>query len=179
MRRKGRPVEVMDPLPELEEYKESEVVMSRKAPKRRRGADPGGIRKLKLRSVRRRKRPVRVPKPYVVGGRVKRASRVRKEMFAGTGRARLARYRRKGAIVCKGSAGRGKGSRLRRIVCGRRGGQFGRTYYVIGTKRDVYYGHASATPGGLTQGDLMLNKRGKVVSRKQHQHGMRQRKNIM
>jgi len=41
-----------------------------------------------------------------------------------------------------------------------------------GTKDEVYYGEAMKTHGGLRQEDLMLNKRGKVVSIKQHNNGL-------
>lgn len=37
--------------------------------------------------------------------------------------------------------------------------------------RYVWEGHIAKTPSGLTKSDLMLNKRGKVVSRKRHARG--------
>lgn len=41
----------------------------------------------------------------------------------------------------------------------------------VGTKKEVYNGIALKTKGGLKKQDLMVNKRGKVVSKKQHAHG--------
>ena len=40
-----------------------------------------------------------------------------------------------------------------------------------GTKHDVFHGVALKTASGLTKKDLVLNKRRKVVSRKQHERG--------
>merc|ERR1719266_499431 len=40
-----------------------------------------------------------------------------------------------------------------------------------GSMRKVWNGTAKWTKGGLTKGDLMLNKRGKVVSKKQFKKG--------
>merc|ERR1739845_3529 len=40
-----------------------------------------------------------------------------------------------------------------------------------GSKRKVWNGTAKWTKGGLTKADLMLNKRGKVVSKKQFKKG--------
>ena len=37
----------------------------------------------------------------------------------------------------------------------------------VGSKAQVYHGTAKHTAGGLTRKDLMKNKRGKIVSRKQ------------
>ena len=37
---------------------------------------------------------------------------------------------------------------------------------MIGNKRQVYYGKASKTKGGLLKKDLCLNKRNRVVSKK-------------
>ena len=42
----------------------------------------------------------------------------------------------------------------------------------MGTKRQVWKGHAEKTSGGLGKADLMVNKNGKIVSRKQHQRGL-------
>lgn len=44
---------------------------------------------------------------------------------------------------------------------------------TVGKKWEVYYGIAKHTAGGLTKKDLMVNKRGKVVSRLQHKAGKR------
>ncbi len=41
----------------------------------------------------------------------------------------------------------------------------------IGTKLAVWRGQAHKTSGGLTKKDLMMNKRGKCVSIKQHHAG--------
>ncbi len=38
---------------------------------------------------------------------------------------------------------------------------------TVGSKAQVYHGTAKHTSGGLTRKDLMKNKRGKIVSRKQ------------
>ena len=38
---------------------------------------------------------------------------------------------------------------------------------TVGSKAQVYHGTAKHTVGGLTRKDLMKNKRGKIVSRKQ------------
>jgi len=42
-----------------------------------------------------------------------------------------------------------------------------------GSKLEVWKGTAKHTSGGLTKADLMLNKRGKVVSRKMHALGLK------
>jgi hypothetical protein len=44
--------------------------------------------------------------------------------------------------------------------------------HVVGDKDEVWRGDAKHTKGGLTKGDLMKNKRGKVVSKKKHLQGM-------
>ncbi len=44
---------------------------------------------------------------------------------------------------------------------------------TIGNKLAVFRGKADRTAGGLTKKDLMVNKRGKVVSRKAHEAGKR------
>ena len=41
----------------------------------------------------------------------------------------------------------------------------------IGTKLMVFRGQAHKTSGGLTKGDLMVNRRGKVVSKNAHAAG--------
>jgi hypothetical protein len=43
---------------------------------------------------------------------------------------------------------------------------------VIGTRRQVYNGTMRKTSGGLTKDDLMLNKRGRIVSKKKHSFGV-------
>lgn len=39
---------------------------------------------------------------------------------------------------------------------------------TIGTRAEVYHGTARRTSGGLTKGELMVNKHGRIVSRKKH-----------
>lgn len=51
-------------------------------------------------------------------------------------------------------------------------------YKKKGTKEEVYNGLAECTPGGLIKGDLIQNKRGKVVSKKKSEHGQSAFKNI-
>ena len=42
---------------------------------------------------------------------------------------------------------------------------------IIGSRRQVWHGSMQKTSGGLTKGDLMLNKRGRIVSKKKHAFG--------
>jgi hypothetical protein len=42
---------------------------------------------------------------------------------------------------------------------------------TVGSKEEVFTGHAKHTPGGLTKVKLMKNKKGKVVSKKKHAAG--------
>ena len=42
---------------------------------------------------------------------------------------------------------------------------------TVGSKLQVYNGSAKKTSGGLKKEDLMKNKRGRIVSRKQHALG--------
>jgi hypothetical protein len=42
---------------------------------------------------------------------------------------------------------------------------------VVGSKAQVYHGTADKTAGGLNKDDLMMNKRGRIVSKKQHESG--------
>lgn len=44
-------------------------------------------------------------------------------------------------------------------------GEFKKT---IGTRAEVYHGSARRTSGGLTKGELMMNKHGRIVSKKKH-----------
>ena len=44
-------------------------------------------------------------------------------------------------------------------------GEFKKT---IGTRAEVYHGTARRTSGGLTKNELMMNKHGRIVSRKKH-----------
>lgn len=43
----------------------------------------------------------------------------------------------------------------------------------VGSKLEVFNGTAEKTSGGLKIGDLMKNKKGKVVSKKQHAAGLK------
>jgi len=43
---------------------------------------------------------------------------------------------------------------------------------IKGTKKEVWEGIATKTSGGLTKNDLMLSKRGKVISKKMYQRGL-------
>ena len=49
---------------------------------------------------------------------------------------------------------------------------------TVGTKVEVWHGTAKHTSGGLTKGDLMQNKRGKIVSRAKHEAGVRNKGNL-
>ena len=44
---------------------------------------------------------------------------------------------------------------------------------LIGSKREVYGGTARKTAGGLGRAELMLNSRGRIVSKKQSAAGLR------
>jgi hypothetical protein len=39
---------------------------------------------------------------------------------------------------------------------------------TIGTRAEVYHGTARRTSGGLTKSELMMNKHGRIVSKKKH-----------
>lgn len=43
----------------------------------------------------------------------------------------------------------------------------------VGSKLEVWNGTAERTSGGLKVGDLMKNKKGKIVSKKQHANGLK------
>lgn len=49
---------------------------------------------------------------------------------------------------------------------------------IVGSKRQVLNGTADKTSGGLKARDLMVNKRGTVVSKKQHAHGLAMASNL-
>lgn len=49
----------------------------------------------------------------------------------------------------------------------------------VGDKNQVWIGAAAHTSGGLTRADLMLNKRGKVVSKAKHAQGLRMAGNLI
>lgn len=42
---------------------------------------------------------------------------------------------------------------------------------TVGSKAQVYHGSAKHTAGGLTRKDLIQNKHGRIVSKKQHAAG--------
>jgi hypothetical protein len=47
------------------------------------------------------------------------------------------------------------------------------TELTTGSKAQVYHGTAKHTAGGLEKKDLMMTKRGRIVSRKQHASGLK------
>jgi hypothetical protein len=49
---------------------------------------------------------------------------------------------------------------------------------AVGTKLMVFRGHAKHTPGGLTRKDLFKNKKGRIVSRRQHKAGLKALKRL-
>ena len=49
---------------------------------------------------------------------------------------------------------------------------------TVGSKAQVYHGTAKHTAGGLVQADLVMNKRGKIVSRKQQAAGRKSLKHL-
>jgi hypothetical protein len=50
---------------------------------------------------------------------------------------------------------------------------------AVGTRAQVWHGTAHHTAGGLTKEKLMMNKRGKIVSRKAHANGKRALKHLV
>ena len=53
----------------------------------------------------------------------------------------------------------------------------GKTYEaLIGTRAQVWHGTAYKTTGGLTKGDLMQNKAGRIVSRAKHNTAKREKR---
>jgi len=50
---------------------------------------------------------------------------------------------------------------------------------TTGSKAQVFHGSAKHTSGGLKKQDLMRNKRGRIVSKKQHASGKKQMVTIM
>ncbi len=70
------------------------------------------------------------------------------------------RAKQKGyGIGLAGQTMRGHGAKLRKSK-------------IIGSRRQVYNGTMKKTAGGLTKDDLMLNKRGRIVSKKKHAFGV-------
>jgi hypothetical protein len=49
---------------------------------------------------------------------------------------------------------------------------------TVGSKAQVFHGTAKHTSGGLTQKDLMMNKHGRIVSRRQHASGKKSIKHL-
>ena len=49
---------------------------------------------------------------------------------------------------------------------------------TIGSKAQVYHGTAKKTSGGLTKKDLMKTKRGRIVSKRKHQIGLKRIKTL-
>jgi len=50
---------------------------------------------------------------------------------------------------------------------------------TVGSKRQVFNGSAKHTPGGLIKSDLVLNKHGRIVSRKQQAAGKKALKHLV
>lgn len=50
---------------------------------------------------------------------------------------------------------------------------------IIGSRRQVWHGSMQKTSGGLTKSDLMLNKRGRIVSKKKHAFGTTKGRNFL
>ncbi len=44
---------------------------------------------------------------------------------------------------------------------------------TVGSKAEVFHSHAKHTSGGLKKSDLMMTKRGRIVSKKQHSAGLK------
>ena len=49
---------------------------------------------------------------------------------------------------------------------------------AVGSRAQVYHGHAKHTSGGLTKGDLVMNKHGRIVSRRKMTIGKKIIKNL-
>jgi len=49
---------------------------------------------------------------------------------------------------------------------------------TVGSKAQVFHGHAKHTSGGLTRKDLMKTKSGRIVSRKKHAAGKKAVKHL-
>ena len=72
---------------------------------------------------------------------------------------------------------------MKKYACVHRSGKYHRDYLgnktTAGCQRAVWEGRAKYTrPGGLGKKDLMKNKRGRIVSRKRHEQGKKNYKNI-
>ena len=65
-------------------------------------------------------------------------------------------------------------------MAGKRGyGNKTRKSKIIGSRRQVWHGSMQKTSGGLTKNDLMLNKRGRIVSKKKHAFGTTKGRNFL
>jgi hypothetical protein len=64
-------------------------------------------------------------------------------------------------------------------MAGKRGYGKTRKSKIIGSRRQVWHGTMQKTSGGLTKGDLMLNKRGRIVSKKKHAFGTTKGRNFL
>jgi hypothetical protein len=53
-----------------------------------------------------------------------------------------------------------------------------KTMKAVGSKAQVWHGTAKHTSGGLTKGDLMKTKKGRIVSRRKHNIGKRAIKHL-
>ena len=51
--------------------------------------------------------------------------------------------------------------------------------HTIGTRAQVWHGTAKKTSGGLTKTHLMMNKHGRIVSRKKHASGKKSIKHLV
>jgi hypothetical protein len=49
---------------------------------------------------------------------------------------------------------------------------------TIGTRAQVWHGNAKKTSGGLTKSHLMMNKHGRIVSKRKHASGKKSIKNL-
>tara|TARA_B100000902_G_C27063685_1_gene790398 strand:- start:75 stop:353 length:279 start_codon:yes stop_codon:yes gene_type:complete len=47
---------------------------------------------------------------------------------------------------------------------------------AVGSRAEVWHGNAKHTSGGLTKKHLMMNKRGRIVSRRKHKSAKKQKR---
>jgi hypothetical protein len=55
----------------------------------------------------------------------------------------------------------------------RKNPMMGGAMVTVGSKSQVYHGTAKHTSGGLTKGDLMKTKKGRIVSKRKHAAGLK------
>jgi DVNP family len=55
----------------------------------------------------------------------------------------------------------------------RKNNMMGGAMVTTGSKSQVWHGTAKHTSGGLTKGDLMKTKKGRIVSKKKHAAGLK------